>query len=54
MVLPYVCHEILEHILIVTVTQMLTVVLLSQCPGREEISQNVCDDAISLPALSAC
>lgn len=53
MVLPYVCHEILERIWRVTVTQMLIVSLLGQYPGRGEISQNVGNDAISLLSLLA-
>lgn len=52
MVLPYVCHEILERIWIVTVTQMLIVSLLGQYPGGE-ISQNVGNDTISLLSLLA-
>lgn len=51
--LLYACHEILELIWTVAVTQMLAVTLLGQYPGKGEISQNVCNVAICLPALSA-
>lgn len=54
-VLPYVCCNILECMWIVTVTQVLTVTLLCQGPGKGEISPRMCATmpSVSLPSLPA-